>query len=244
MNDLLTQSLIIRQNYNQIVERMNNVALTAGRDPDEILLVVVTKTHSVEVIKYLIDDGATNFGENYVEEAIPKIHSLNDNLSLRWHMIGHVQSRKAKDVCENFDYVHSVDSVKIAERLNRFALLFEKSLPVWLEFNISGEQSKSGWDISHTDDWQSALTDIEKITHLSNINILGLMTIPPFSDNEENSRPFYRKLKKFQEFLGNHLPSLGLLGLSMGMSSDFEVAIQEGSTCVRIGQAILGPRKY
>jgi pyridoxal phosphate enzyme (YggS family) len=242
IRDRLLQPETIRKNYIDVEGRINQAASNSGRDSKEILLVVVTKTHPLEIIKYLQDAGATNLGENYVEEAIPKIHAFQNNRSLQWHMIGHVQSRKAKDVCENFDYVHSVDSVKIAERLNRFAGNFEKSLPVWLEFNVSGEQSKSGWDISSIGAWDTTLPDIERITQLSHINILGLMTVPPYSDDAEKTRLFYRRLREFRDYLHEHFPVLSFHELSMGMSSDFEVAIQEGSTCVRIGQAILGPR--
>jgi pyridoxal phosphate enzyme (YggS family) len=232
----------IRKNYSDVVMRINHAAQDCGRDPEKILLVVVTKTHSIETIQYLLEAGATHLGENYVEEAIPKIESIKNIRKLNWHMIGHVQSRKAKDVCEYFDYVHSVDSVKIAERLNRFAAMIGKSLPVWLEYNIGGEGSKSGWDISDTDAWSLTLPDIEKIMQLPNINILGLMTIPPYSDDAEAARPFYRRLRQFRDYLHDHSPVMSFHELSMGMSLDFEVAIQEGSTCVRIGQAILGPR--
>jgi pyridoxal phosphate enzyme (YggS family) len=232
----------INKNYHHVVERIKHTALDIGRDPKDIRLVVVTKTHPIEIIQYLKDIGLSDFGENYVEEAIPKITVIKNNPSLQWHMIGHVQSRKAKDVCEYFDYVHSVDSVKIANRLNRFAIQLGKLLPVWLEFNISGEQSKSGWDISNEFAWETTLPDIDKITQLSNINVLGFMTIPPYSDIAENSRAYYRRLRKFRDYIADRLQSKSFHELSMGMSSDFEVAIQEGSTCVRIGQAILGPR--
>jgi pyridoxal phosphate enzyme (YggS family) len=234
----------IHKNYTDIVARINRSALDCSRDPKEILLVVVTKTHSVETIQYLQDAGATHLGENYVDEAIPKIESLKNYPNLKWHMIGHVQSRKAKDVCEYFSYVHSVDSVKIAERLNRFAEIFEKSLPVWLEFNIGGEGSKSGWDISDRDAWGLTLPDIDEILQLSNLYILGLMTIPPYLDDAENARQFYKHLRQYRDYLHEHFSSISFHELSMGMSSDFEVAIQEGSTCVRIGQAILGPREF
>ena len=233
---------LINKNYHHVSERIKYAALDIGRDPNEIRLVVVTKTHPIEIIQCLQDIGLSDFGENYVEEAIPKITLIKNNPSIQWHMIGHVQGRKAKDVCEYFDYVHSVDSVKIANRLNRFAKLLGKLLPVWLEFNISGEQSKSGWDISNEFSWETTLPDIEKITQLSNINILGFMTIPPYSDNSEDSRTYYRRLRKFRDYIEDRLHSKSFHELSMGMSSDFEVAIQEGSTCVRIGQAILGPR--
>lgn len=242
VDESLRKQSIIRENYNQVVERIYISARNAGRDPDEIRLVAVTKTRSVEVIKYVIDAGATNLGENYVEEAIPKIQTLINNQTIRWHMIGHVQSRKAQNVCEYFHYVHSLDSVKLAERLSRFAVMLNKLLPVWMEFNVSGEASKSGWDITNTENWEKILPDIEKIVALPNINILGMMTIPPYSMDPETSRPHYRRLREFREYVIDHFQYKDFNELSMGMSSDFEVAIQEGSTCVRIGQAILGSR--
>ena len=233
---------IIRSNYNKVIERINISARNTGRNPKDIRLVVVTKTQPVEVLRYVMAAGATNFGENYVDEAIPKIQALTNNQTIRWHMIGHVQSRKAQNVCEYFQYMHSLDSVKLAERLNRFAITLDKSLSVWLEFNVSGEASKSGWDIERKEDWENILPDIEKIIALPNINILGVMTVPPYSTDPEASRPLYKRLHKFQQFIVDHFQLTAFNELSMGMSSDFEVAIQEGSTCLRIGQAILGPR--
>jgi pyridoxal phosphate enzyme (YggS family) len=236
------KQIIIRNNYNQVLERITKTARIAGHNPEDISLVVVTKTHPVEVIQYVIDAGATDLGENYMEEAIPKIQALAIYKAIRWHMIGHIQSRKAQSICEYFQYVHSVDSVKLAERLCRFAYELGISLPVWMEFNVGGEDSKSGWDINIEENWENILPDIERILALSNLNILGAMTIPPFSSNPEASRPYYQRLRKFQQYLIDHFQLTGFRQLSMGMSSDFEVAIQEGSTCVRIGQAILGPR--
>jgi pyridoxal phosphate enzyme (YggS family) len=236
------KQIIIRNNYNQVLERITKTARIAGHNPEDISLVVVTKTHPVEVIQYVIDAGATDLGENYMEEAIPKIQALAIYKAIRWHMIGHIQSRKAQSICEYFQYVHSVDSVKLAERLCRFAYELGISLPVWMEFNVGGEDSKSGWDINIEENWENILPDIERILALSNLNILGAMTIPPFSSNPETSRPYYQRLRKFQQYLIDHFQLTGFRQLSMGMSSDFEVAIQEGSTCVRIGQAILGPR--
>ncbi len=232
----------IQGNYNRVLERIEKAARDAGRTPDEIRLVVVTKTHPVDMVKNVVEAGARDFGENYVEEAIPKIRALAENKTLRWHMIGHLQSRKAQLACEYFQYIHSLDSVKLAERLFRFALPMEKTLPVWLEFNISGEETKFGWNIKLEENWINILIDISKILQLPNLNILGLMTVPPFSDDPEVSRPYFRLLKKFQEFVISQLNPSNFRELSIGMSSDFEIAIQEGSTCVRIGQAILGPR--
>jgi len=232
----------IRENYLCVKDRISVVAKEAGRDPDAIQLVVVTKTHPIEVVQAVIDAGATDIGENYVEEAIPKIQSMGNHRGVRWHMIGHVQSRKALPVCEYFHYVHSLDSMKLAERLSRFAVELDKKIPGFLEFNLSGETTKSGWYIGLEGNLSNFLPDFEKIISLPGLNILGLMTIPPYSTDPEVSRPYYRRLKVIQEQLIQRFQLSGFRGLSIGMSGDFEVAIQEGSTCVRIGTAIIGPR--
>ena len=242
MDDTSQKQLLIHDNYHKIVDRIAKCARNAGRNPDDIRLVVVTKTQPVEVIQYVIDAGATDFGENYIEEAVPKIQALKLNKELFWHMIGHVQSRKAQSVCEYFQYLHSLDSYKLAEKLSRYAIMLDISLPVWLEFNASGEETKSGWNIKVEENWGNILPDIEKILMLPKLTFLGVMTVPPYSTDPEASRPNYQRLRKFQEYIINHFQLTGFNDLSMGMSSDFEVAIQEGSTCVRVGQAILGFR--
>jgi pyridoxal phosphate enzyme (YggS family) len=225
----------IHDNYQQVIDRIATVAINAGRKPDDIHLVVVTKTQPIDVIQAVIDAGATNLGENYVEEAIPKIDRITNTEYLKWHMVGHVQSRKALAVCKYFQYLHSLDSLKLADRLSINAVEMNKIIPVMLEVNVGGEDSKSGWDIS-------IFPDIDKIIVLPGLNLLGVMTIPPYSTDPEASRPYYRRLRKFKDFISNHYKISGFNDLSMGMSSDYEVAIQEGSTWVRIGQAILGPR--
>ena len=138
----------IQGNYHRVLERIRKVAETAGRKPEEIQLVVVTKTQPIEVVQLMIEVGARNFGENYVEEAIPKIQAFSEQVPLQWHMIGHLQSRKAQIACEKFQYLHSLDSVKLAEKLNRFAQTLNKTLVVWMEVNVGGEESKNGWDIA------------------------------------------------------------------------------------------------
>jgi pyridoxal phosphate enzyme (YggS family) len=233
---------VIRDNYQRIVERINNTAVNAGRDPQDVQLVVVTKTQSIEVIRCVVGAGATDLGENYVEEAVPKIQALGVDKNIRWHMIGHVQSRKAQHVCEYFQYVHSVDSIKLAERLNRFAQSYETMLPIFLEFNVSGEETKFGWHIESQDDLDIILPTIKQISLLPKLDLRGLMTVPPYSEKPEASRIYYQRLYKFQNYIVDCIQLEGFTELSMGMSSDFEIAIQEGSTCVRIGQAILGPR--
>jgi PLP dependent protein len=237
------QSIDIRDNYLAVLERIGKAARKAGRKPEDIRLVVVTKTHPIELIQTIIDAGAQDLGENYVEEAIPKILGLLSNENIRWHMIGHVQSRKAEDVCRNFQFLHSLDSFKLAQRLDRVANELDLVFPVWLEFNLSGESTKSGWDMQLEDLWPNFLPVMEKLLGLSHLKILGAMTMPPYSEDPEFARPFYRQLRKFQEFIIKSLRLEEMRELSIGMSSDFEVAIEEGSTCIRVGQAIMGPRR-
>jgi len=232
----------IRDNYQRVIERIDKAAKIAGRNPGDIRMVIVTKNRSSDVIQAVIAAGSSDLGENYAEEAIPKIQSIGHHPGLNWHMIGHVQSRKALMICENFNYLHSLDSVKLAERLSRFLVELNKTLPIFLEFNVGGESSKSGWNIWRDENWQRILPDIEKIIALPKLNLLGMMTIPPYSVDPEVSRLYYRRLRKFQEFVIDHFQLPGLKELSMGMSIDFEVAIQEGSTWIRVGQLILGPR--
>jgi pyridoxal phosphate enzyme (YggS family) len=235
-------NMTIRDNYQHVLERIDKAAKLVGRNLDNIRLVVVTKTQPIVDIEIAIEAGALDLGENYIEDAIPKINTLGNNKGIKWHMIGHVQSRKALFICEYFNYLHSLDSLKLAEKLSRYLVELNRTLPVWLEFNISGEESKSGWNIWKENYWDEILPDIEKILALPRLKLLGVMAIPPYSADPEGSRPYFRKLRKFQEFIINHYQLNDFRELSIGMSGDFEIAVQEGSTCVRIGQAIFGPR--
>lgn len=234
---------LITDNYYKALDRISKVAIASGRNPDEIRLVVVTKTQPVENIHVVIDAGATDIGENYVEDALEKMPSFTGIEKIKWHMIGHVQSRKAIVVCEKFQFLHSLDSYKLAEKLNNNLTIMKKVLPVWLEFNICGEVSKSGWDLPANDKWSEILPDIEKLFSLPQLDFLGVMAIPPFSENPDDSRHYYRKLRKLQNYIIHNLKPKNFSELSIGMSGDFEVAIEEGSTCVRLGQYIFGPRQ-
>jgi hypothetical protein len=189
-----------------------------------------------------VDAGVRCLGENYADEAVPKITAIQFP-ALEWHMIGHIQSRKAQLVSRHFTCVHSLDSVKLALRLDRFASLENRVLPVLLECNASGEEAKYGWDITHEENWKNLLPEFEQITRLTSLQVEGLMTMAPYSEQPETVRPYYRRLRRFQAFLKTLLPQANWDELSMGMSGDFEVAIEEGATCVRVGQAIMGPRR-
>jgi hypothetical protein len=159
-------------------------------------------------------------------------------------MIGHVQSRKAQLVAENFNLLHSLDSLKLAKRLDRFCSKAGRTLPVLLEFNVGGEDSKSGWLAGEKTLWPALLDEVAEIIALPNLQVRGLMTMPPLGETAEFSRPFFQKLKRLQEYLASQFPSATFTELSMGTSGDYEAAVQEGATLVRVGTAIVGTRQY
>jgi len=196
----------------------------------------------VETIQAGIQAGLNCFGENYAEQAMEKILSLKDQKMLEWHMIGHVQSRKAEIVCEYFDMVHSVDRMKIARHLSRFAHKMGKMMPVLCEVNLSGEESKYGWRADDEKVWPHLAESFNEISQLPQLEIRGLMTMPPFFDDAERTRPIYIKLRRLQDFLRTQLPGVAWDELSGGTSFDYEVAIEEGATIVRIGTDIFGAR--
>lgn len=233
----------IRQNYLQTLQRIEDAARAAGRDPAEVRLVVVTKGHPISSIRQVIEAGARSLGENYLEEALPKIAALADVPGLHWRMIGHVQSRKAAEVSRSFDAVDAVDSFRLASRLDRGAAEAGRRLPVLLECNVSGEESKFGWSAWDEASWAQLAEALRAVAALPNLQVQGLMTMPPFFDDPELSRPYFQRLHRLRETLAREIPEAGWDELSMGMSNDFEIAIQEGATQVRIGTAILGARQ-
>ena len=234
----------IRKKYLAVQEDIKNAAERAGRDFNSVKLVTVTKAQSIEVTQATIEAGATILGENYPEEGVMKIQFLQNFSAVEWHMIGHVQSRKARDVAENFDYLHSLDSLKLAKRLDRFCAEAGRSLIVLLEFNVGGEESKGGWPAWDEANWDDLLTDVTEILALPNLRVRGLMAMPPLGDVPEFSRPFFQKLKRLQAFLSGKFPNADFSELSMGTSFDYEVAVEEGATFVRVGTAIVGARHY
>ena len=192
MNDLVKS---IRERYKSALDKISSSAKKVGRNPESVKLVVVTKSQPVEIAQAAIEAGAKILGENYAEEGVTKIQSLRNFSGVEWHMIGHVQSRKAQLVAENFNFLHSLDSVKLAKRLDRFCGEAKRTLPVLLEFNVGGEDSKSGWNAFDENRWNDLLNDVREILALPNLQVRGLMTMPPIGDDAEFSRPFFVKLK-------------------------------------------------
>ena len=231
----------IRERYQRTLDRIANAERRAGRPSGSTRLVVVTKSQPRAVVEAAIEAGVTLFGENYPEEAVEKIKALRAS-SVEWHMIGHVQSRKADLIPSNFKLMHSLDSLKLAQRLDRFAGEAGIRLSVLLEFNVGEEQTKFGWSASVESRWPELLPEIDMVLKLKHLNVRGLMTMPPFFDAPEPARPYFKKLGGLRDFLSASLPGADWPELSMGTSADFEAAVEEGATLVRVGIAMVGPR--
>jgi pyridoxal phosphate enzyme (YggS family) len=225
----------IAANIIKIRHQIAVAAARAGRDAHLIKLMAVTKTVSSEKISQAINAGITMFGENYVQEAKEKIAILGKQA--QWHMIGRLQTNKAKYAVNLFDYVHSVDRIELARELDKRAGVTGHKMNILIEVNVSAEQTKSGVPAN------AALDLIKRVAPLGNISVRGLMTMAPYSENPENSRPYFSALRNLRNQISREqIPGIQMEELSMGMTDDFEVAIEEGATIVRIGRAIFGTR--
>jgi pyridoxal phosphate enzyme (YggS family) len=222
-------------NLAAVMQRISTRAQACGRDPESIRLVAATKTQPVSLIHEAIEAGVGIVGENYIQEAQEKLASLS-GLSIHWHFIGHLQSNKAKYAVHMFDLIHSVDSIKLSAEIDKQARKAGKIQRVLLQVNISQESSKSGIAQERT------LELIRNISSYSNIQVQGLMTMPPFFDAPERARPYFAALRRLRDQVQQDL-GMPLKDLSMGMTGDFEVAIEEGATLVRVGTAIFGERQ-
>ena len=218
-------------------ERIAAAAKASGQNAEEVKLIAISKTHPASVIRTLIELGASDLGENRVQEAEGKIAEIGGD-RVRWHLVGHLQANKARRAVNLFEVIHSLDSLDLARRLDRLCEEEgREKLPVLIQVDLGHEETKSGID-------ESELTHlVDELQSLTHLELIGLMTLPPFFDDTEQSRPFFRRLRQLRDELG----SRGAFGerkgeLSMGMTHDFEVAIQEGATMVRIGTAIFGER--
>ena len=223
----------IQENLTKVRERVISAAEKAGRDPESVKLIAVSKTFPAEAVQSAYDAGQRLFGENKVQDLALKNAALPKDIE--WHMIGHLQSNKAKLAVENADYIHAVDSVKLLKRIDRLAGELGRSPKIFLEVNISGEESKFGADSESVKELAQAATQCENIT------VAGLMTMAPFGVPENELRFVFSSLRKLRENLEAEF-DLDLPELSMGMSGDFEIAIEEGATMVRVGTSIFGRR--
>ncbi len=221
------------ENLAGIQERIAGACARAGRDPSTVLLLPVSKGHPSTAVEEATALGLRVFGENKVQEAKAKIPQCSSRL--QWHMIGHLQSNKARDAVQLFSLIESIDSLGLAEEVNKWAEKLGKRIPIFLEVNTAGEASKYGFSPDQI--------PIEEINQLPRLEVQGLMTVAPYATSPERVRPYFRKLRELREECGQRLGA-PLPHLSMGMSGDYEVAIEEGATIVRIGTALFGPRSY
>jgi pyridoxal phosphate enzyme (YggS family) len=239
---------MIADNILQVRQKIADACTRANRDPASVTLIAVSKTHTAESILEAISAGMQHFGENRVEEAglkIPVVKAQSP-VPVTWHMIGHIQSRKAKDVLPLFDLVHSVDSLKLAGRLSGLAVEAGRKLDVLLEINVSGEESKDGFQASGWADYpaiRSALwNEVGQILKLPGLTVRGLMTMAPIAEDAEQVRPVFADMAKLRAALAEAF-GVDLPDLSMGMTDDYPVAVEEGATLVRVGRAIFGERE-
>ena len=229
----------IAENLAWVRERIDAAALRAGRRPEDTALMAVSKTFPAERIREAYDTGLRLFGENRVQEFAGKIDLLRDLHDAEWHLIGHLQTNKAAKAVELFAAVDSVDSLRLAQKLSASAQQLGKKFNVLIEINVGGEAAKNGI-LPESRELDELLLAAPQLTHLE---FRGLMTIPPFTDDPRQARPYFRKLRELRDLVASRrLPQISMNALSMGMSHDFEVAIEEGSTCVRVGTAIFGQR--
>jgi pyridoxal phosphate enzyme (YggS family) len=229
----------IAANILQVQDRIAAAARRVSRNPAEITLMGVSKTFPVESIREAYQAGLRIFGENRVQEFAGKVEAMRDLNEAKWHLIGHLQTNKAAKAVELFDAVDSLDSVRMGDKLNAFAKSMAKKLSVLIEINVGGEQAKSGV--------APASDELEQILQAAprwiNLEIRGLMTVPRYTEDPQGARPYFQELRKMRDAIATRkLPNIGAEVLSMGMSHDFEIAIEEGSTCVRVGTAIFGTR--
>jgi pyridoxal phosphate enzyme (YggS family) len=230
----------IAKNIARIRERIESAARRAGHDPNKITLMAVSKTFPPEKIREAYTAGLHMFGENRVQEFAGKSEAVRDLIEAEWHLIGHLQSNKANKAAELFSAIDSVDSVKLAEKLNAAAEKLGKKLNILIEVNVGGEEAKSGAELESGE--LEAL--LNAAPRLNCLRIYGLMTIPPYTEDPEGARRYFRQLCELRDRISaRQLPAITMDTLSMGMSHDFEVAIEEGSTCVRVGTGIFGERE-
>ncbi len=230
---------VLYSNIKNVKERIANAATRSGRKLEDITLIAVTKTMDVEIINQAIQFGVRDIGENRVQEIQKKYDYVNNKEEMKWHLIGHLQTNKVKYIIDKVHLIHSVDSFKLASEINNQAAKHNKVMDILIQINVSGEESKFGLS---SDEYYPKLLDIAK---LPNVKVRGLMTIAPYATDSEEVRPIFRELNDlFIDIKDKNIDNISMDYLSMGMSGDFEVAIEEGANIVRVGTAIFGKRNY
>jgi hypothetical protein len=225
--------MTVRENLQLVQERIEKAAQRSGRNLEEITLVAVTKTVEASRILEAIEAGIHHIGENKVQEAYTKVKEIGNRVT--WHMIGHLQTNKVKQALELFQLIHSVDSLKLAKELSEKAEARKQRVEILIQVNVAREESKFGFPLEGVEE------NIREIVLLPGLSVKGLMTIPPLTEDPSSVRPYFKKLRELSEGLQN-IPQIEMRFLSMGMTNDFEIAIEEGANMVRIGTAIFGPR--
>lgn len=228
---------MLRENFRQVEENIRRACGRAGRDPRDVTLIAVSKTKPVELLREAYDLGTRVFGENKVQEIVEKYEALPKDI--HWHMIGHLQRNKVKYIIDKVDLIHSVDSVRLAETIEKEAAKHDLTANILLEVNVAEEESKFGLKV---DEVEQVVDEIAKFSH---IKVCGLMTIAPFVENSEENRPYFRRLRNLSvDIGGKNVDNVTMSILSMGMTNDYEVAVEEGATMVRVGTGLFGARDY
>jgi pyridoxal phosphate enzyme (YggS family) len=233
---------LIQKNLERVLWEIDRAAAASGRRGDDVRLLVVTKGQPVEKILAAYSAGARRFGENYPEETLSKIEATRDRADIEWHMIGHLQSRKTRIVAQHFTMLHSLDSLSLAQKLERALAEIGRVLPVLIEVNVGGEESKDGYPAWDRAQWDGMLPEFSAILALEHLAVRGLMTMPPYWEDAEQTRPYFQRMRALRDDLRQQFPAGKWDELSMGTSVDYSVAIQEGATYVRVGTAIVGSR--
>lgn len=231
------EEMTIRENMKAVEDRIAAACQEAGRKPEDVTLIAVSKTKPVEMLREAYECGCRDFGENKVQELLDKYEVMPKDI--RWHMIGHLQRNKVKYIVDKVYLIHSVDSLRLAEEISKEAGKKNVCVNILVEVNVANEETKFG---TTCEDAKQLVQDIAK---LPNICVKGLMTIAPFVENAEKNRPFFSKLKKISvDIMGENIDNITMENLSMGMTGDYAVAVSEGATCVRVGTGIFGARQY
>ena len=231
------EEMTIRENMRAVEDRIAAACQEAGRKPEDVTLIAVSKTKPVEMLREAYECGCRDFGENKVQELLDKYEVMPRDI--RWHMIGHLQRNKVKYIVDKVYLIHSVDSLRLAEEISKEAGKKNVCVNILVEVNVANEETKFG---TTCEDAKQLVQDIAK---LPNICVKGLMTIAPFVENAEKNRPFFSKLRKISvDIMGENIDNITMEILSMGMTGDYEVAVSEGAACVRVGTGIFGTRQY